>query len=311
MTRCLATAVLLLIVSSFGGTQQIPATDAKSAGSEKYPMIPENYVPSVPQTLDPDHDNSEAKYARETKPSFEGYSPYEYTSSQQGGGSGEVFDPMSFLGQSAYKAADYGGFGGNQGHGGMMDTPIYNSHQGYGGGGGSSSGGKYNNHDFSSSGGGSSFGGHDHKAVYGGGEFYSGGLRPLIKTIGAFLPLGLLLAALPPNVINLTVRRKRSADGVIRTEPEVMYTNPVLEMIEANGLDSLESPNCQRRVLCELAVLGHKPEGNSVQKFLWNVANMVPDLLSSTMGLRDTFRAVRAESCQQFYCPEANVNNRN
>jgi hypothetical protein len=48
-------------------------------------------------------------------------------------------------------------------------------------------------------------------------------------------------------------------------------TWPVMDMIDEYGVTALlTEPECQKRVFCEMVQLGRGPDGNAVQRSLWN-----------------------------------------
>merc|ERR1712088_639195 len=103
---------------------------------------------------------------------------------------------------------------------------------------------------------------------------YSGGggkdsFNDFLNALAAFLPIGLFLAAIPPNliVINSTARRKREAEDSLLNSLDAPASTerPFLKRISSLG-PAMWRTECQAQIFCEMVALGRPPEGNSVQR---------------------------------------------
>merc|ERR1712045_609528 len=140
---------------------------------------------------------------------------------------------------------------------------------------------------------------------------YSGGggkdsFDDFLNALAAFLPIGLFLAAIPPNliVINSTARRKRETEDLVLNSVEAVATDedrPVLRRIAALG-SAMWKPECQAEIFCQMVKLGQLPEGNSVQRIFAATAIHAPDFATNLLGLGDTFQASREGDCTKFKC---------
>jgi len=140
---------------------------------------------------------------------------------------------------------------------------------------------------------------------------YSGGggkdsFNDFLNALAAFLPIGLFLAAIPPNliVINSTARRKREAEDSLLNSVDAVATEeerPVLRRIAALG-SAMWKPECQAEIFCQMVQLGQLPEGNSVQRMFAATAIHAPDFATNLLGLGGTFQASREGDCAKFKC---------
>merc|ERR1712066_40793 len=140
-------------------------------------------------------------------------------------------------------------------------------------------------------------------------EAYGGGkdsFNDFLNALAAFLPIGLFLAAIPPNliVINSTARRKREAEDSLLNSVDAVATEedrPVLRRIAALG-SAMWKPECQAEIFCQMVKLGQLPEGNSVQRMFAATAIHAPDFATNLLGLGGTFQASREGDCTKFKC---------
>jgi len=141
---------------------------------------------------------------------------------------------------------------------------------------------------------------------------YSGGggkdsFNDFLNALAAFLPIGLFLAAIPPNliVINSTARRKRETeDSLLNSlDASAATERPFLRRIASLG-PAMWRTECQAQIFCEMVKLGRLPEGNSVQRMLAATAVNTPDFAASLLGLSDTFQASREGDCSKFKCDQ-------
>ncbi|XP_011695624.1 PREDICTED: uncharacterized protein LOC105454602 isoform X2 [Wasmannia auropunctata] len=121
--------------------------------------------------------------------------------------------------------------------------------------------------------------------------------KKVIHLIGTFLPLGLLLATLKPNVIridntttqpNIVLSKLRHADLPVEHKQARMYDD--------------QSIICEERSICELILTGGEPQSNILQNVLWNIATRTPDDVAKRNGLREVFSAVRKKDCAAISC---------
>merc|ERR1712045_679763 len=122
---------------------------------------------------------------------------------------------------------------------------------------------------------------------------YSGGggkdsFDDFLNALAAFLPIGLFLAAIPPNliVINSTARRKRETeDSMLNSLNSPPSTErPFLRRIASLG-PAMWRTECQAQIFCEMVALGRLPEGNSVQRMFAATAANTPDFAANLLGL--------------------------
>ncbi|KAL6267438.1 hypothetical protein P5V15_000514 [Pogonomyrmex californicus] len=122
--------------------------------------------------------------------------------------------------------------------------------------------------------------------------------KKIIHLIGTFLPLGLLLATLTPNVIRV--------GNTTTTQPNIVLSKlravdlPV-EHKQAPTLDD-QSTVCEDRSVCELILAGGELKSNILQNILWNLAARTPDDVAKRNGLREVFSAVRKKDCMAISC---------
>jgi len=50
-------------------------------------------------------------------------------------------------------------------------------------------------------------------------------------------------------------------------------TFPILDLLDKYGIDSLDDPDCENRIFCEMSRLGGEPSGNIIQKAFWHLAH--------------------------------------
>ncbi|KAH7972276.1 uncharacterized protein DDB_G0271670 [Rhipicephalus sanguineus] len=131
------------------------------------------------------------------------------------------------------------------------------------------------------------------------------GKGPLALLLG-LLPLGLLMAALVPSVINLPVAAVGAVGAAGRRRREApSYRNPILDSIAKFGVNSLEDPLCLQRIFCEVTAQGKAPESLPVQKVFYTLSTLVNDLWAERLGLKVLFGAVKKGQCEVFRCKAA------
>merc|ERR1712064_72824 len=136
------------------------------------------------------------------------------------------------------------------------------------------------------------------------GEPYSGGgkdsFNDFLNALAAFLPIGLFLAAIPPNLIVINSRRKRQAEDEMYNTLESSY--PFMEKINKIGFSRLSETDCQKELFCEMAEMGSNQEANTIQKFFAYAVSLTPDFLADMVGVKDVFEASREGRCRKFKC---------
>merc|ERR1712128_98251 len=134
---------------------------------------------------------------------------------------------------------------------------------------------------------------------------YSGGgggdsFNDFLNALAAFLPIGLFLAAIPPNLIVINSRRKRQAEDEMYNTLESSY--PFMEKINKIGFSRLSEAGCQKELFCEMAEMGSNVEANTVQKMFAYTVSLTPNFLADMVGVKDVFEATREGRCRKFKC---------
>ncbi|XP_076288251.1 uncharacterized protein LOC143212873 [Lasioglossum baleicum] len=122
--------------------------------------------------------------------------------------------------------------------------------------------------------------------------------RKILHLIGAFLPFGLLLAALTPSVVrvdnvtqpNIVLSKWRVADLPV----EHKQTRIVEEQSNSNA--------CEERSICELISAGGGPGSSVLQTLLWNLATRTSTRVARENGLQEVFEAVKRKDCAKLAC---------
>merc|ERR1712037_320272 len=137
--------------------------------------------------------------------------------------------------------------------------------------------------------------------AYGGGK---DGFNDFLNALAAFLPIGLFLAAIPPNLIVINSRRRRDTGGEFEADVNSVETVfPFLEEIsQLGGMKRLNEIECQKKLFCEMAARGLSEQGNFVQNTLGSVVSHTPAFLANMAGLEDLFQVAKAGDCAEFQC---------
>merc|ERR1711935_533068 len=130
----------------------------------------------------------------------------------------------------------------------------------------------------------------------GGGDSFN----DFLNALAAFLPIGLFLAAIPPNLIVINSRRKRQAEDEMYNTLESSY--PFMEKINKIGFSRLSEAGCQKELFCEMAEMGSNVEANTVQKMFAYTVSLTPNFLADMVGVKDVFEATREGRCRKFKC---------
>jgi len=126
-----------------------------------------------------------------------------------------------------------------------------------------------------------------------------------LNALAAFLPIGLFLAAIPPNLIVINSRRKRGVELEENGNSlEKVFSFPFLERIEDIGGFGQLSRNseCQAQLFCLLSSRGLQQEANSIQRLLGYSLNYTPQLVARILNLETVLEASIAGNCEQFKC---------
>ncbi|EFX69937.1 hypothetical protein DAPPUDRAFT_328621 [Daphnia pulex] len=126
-----------------------------------------------------------------------------------------------------------------------------------------------------------------------------------VSALTAFLPIGLFLAAIVPNIVTVSAGRRKRSEAGTKEEAKAAVdeaTFPILDMISSFGVRSLQEPSCQSKIVCEIGRMGGLPEANAVQRALWFTANYVPERVSNLIGADKLFRQIRSQQCSEFMC---------
>merc|ERR1712106_127714 len=135
----------------------------------------------------------------------------------------------------------------------------------------------------------------------GGGDSFN----DFLNTLAAFLPIGLFLAAIPPNLIVINSRRKRGVELEENGNSlEKVFSFPFLERIEdISGFGQLSrNSECQAQLFCLLSSRGLQQEANSIQRLLGYSLNYTPQLVARILILETVLEASIAGNCEQFKC---------
>jgi len=127
-------------------------------------------------------------------------------------------------------------------------------------------------------------------------------LGTFVTALTAFLPIGLFLAAIVPNIITVSSGRRKRSEKEEAQIAQDEATFPILDMISSFGVRSLQEPSCQSKIVCEIGRMGGLPEANAVQRALWLTANYVPERFSRLLGMDKLFRQIRSQQCSEFMC---------
>nr|CAD7415182.1 unnamed protein product [Timema cristinae] len=102
-------------------------------------------------------------------------------------------------------------------------------------------------------------------------------LKKAVSLLATFIPLGLFLASISPSILHINStqsnlpHRQRSLDGATKMDD---LEDPLLAIIDKyGGAKSLDDPDCENRIFCEMTRLGKQPEANLVQRSFWYLAN--------------------------------------
>ncbi|XP_046815810.1 uncharacterized protein LOC124422891 [Vespa crabro] len=121
--------------------------------------------------------------------------------------------------------------------------------------------------------------------------------KKIIHLIGAFLPLGLLVAALAPNVIKI---QNTTDPNIVLSKLRVV--DLPIEHKEARLIDERQTNVCEERSICELILEGGKPGTNIAQNVLWNLAIRSNEEMIRKIGLQEIFEAVKKKNCATIVC---------
>merc|ERR1711941_238314 len=130
------------------------------------------------------------------------------------------------------------------------------------------------------------------------------GFNDFLNALAAFLPIGLFLAAIPPNLITISTKKKRSIqsneveqDNHQIDQEEEKATYPFINRILHMGIDEFwNNPQCQQKIYCEMSQMGHTSQGNWVQKSMAFATIMFPT------NLMDIIDVAKNGDCNALQC---------
>merc|ERR1711988_1194987 len=130
------------------------------------------------------------------------------------------------------------------------------------------------------------------------------GFNDFLNALAAFLPIGLFLAAIPPNLITISTKKKRSIqsneveqDNHQIDQEEEKATYPFINRILHMGIDEFwNNPQCQQKIYCEMSQMGHTSQGNWVQKSMAFATIMFPT------NLMDVIDVAKNGDCNALQC---------
>ncbi|XP_043285636.1 uncharacterized protein [Venturia canescens] len=121
--------------------------------------------------------------------------------------------------------------------------------------------------------------------------------KKIIHLIGAFLPLGLLLATLKPNVVKI---ENTTQPNIVLSKLRVV--DLPAEHKRGRLVDKVQPEACDDRSICELIVSGSQPSSNLLQNILWNFTNRSTEEEAQKHGLQEIFAAVKKKDCSLVDC---------
>ncbi|CAK9807102.1 hypothetical protein ANTPLA_LOCUS5153 [Anthophora plagiata] len=119
--------------------------------------------------------------------------------------------------------------------------------------------------------------------------------KKILHLIGAFLPLGLLITALTPNVVKV--------DNT--TQPNIVLSKwrvadlPV-EHKQARFTDTMNT--CEERSICDMILAGDDAGATALQNILWNLTTRTTSAMAKESGLQEVFEAVKKKDCRNVSC---------
>ncbi|CAK9811493.1 hypothetical protein ANTQUA_LOCUS6836 [Anthophora quadrimaculata] len=119
--------------------------------------------------------------------------------------------------------------------------------------------------------------------------------KKILHLIGAFLPLGLLIAALTPNIVKV--------DNT--TQPNIVLSKwrvadlPV-EHKQARFTDTMNA--CEERSICDMILAGGDAGATALQNILWNLVTRTTSAMAKESGLQEVFEAVKKKDCRNVSC---------
>jgi len=128
------------------------------------------------------------------------------------------------------------------------------------------------------------------------------GFNDFLNALAAFLPIGLFLAAIPPNLITISTKKKRSIVNEVeppqdQAEDHQEATYPFINRILHMGIDEFwNNPQCQQKIFCEMTQMGHTSQGNWVQKSMAFATIMFPT------NFMDVIDVAKNGDCNALQC---------
>ncbi|XP_026673563.1 uncharacterized protein LOC113464948 [Ceratina calcarata] len=116
--------------------------------------------------------------------------------------------------------------------------------------------------------------------------------RKILHLIGAFLPLGLLIAALTPNVVKV--------DNA--TQPNIVLSKWRVADLPAEHKRARFTDTCEERSICEMILAGGDAGSTALQNILWNLATRTSSTMAEESGLLEIFESVKKKDCDNVPC---------
>nr|XP_034184607.1 uncharacterized protein LOC117606350 [Osmia lignaria] len=119
--------------------------------------------------------------------------------------------------------------------------------------------------------------------------------KKILHLIGAFLPIGLLVAALTPNIVKVNNT----------TDPNIVLSKWRVADLPAEHKQARISESsiiCEKRSICEVILTGGEAGSNALQNILWNLATRTSTKIAEECGLQEIFEAVKKKDCTTIIC---------
>jgi len=143
---------------------------------------------------------------------------------------------------------------------------------------------------------------------------YSGGggdgFNDFLNALAAFLPIGLFLAAIPPNLITISTRKKRSltnssGEAYSLNDVDTTHSVSLLERITEIGFyKTMSDVECQKRLFCEMTSKskGRNEDATDMAEMMNYFVLLTPKSFSDYFGATEVFRSIKEGNCSKFKC---------
>ncbi|XP_076043828.1 uncharacterized protein LOC143026922 [Oratosquilla oratoria] len=119
------------------------------------------------------------------------------------------------------------------------------------------------------------------------------------------IPMSLLLSSLPAGFFTLPIRRREFPDNSIFGSDFDTSQIPLLSSLMIENL--FNDPECQRKLFCEVSLIGQDENATLTQRAIYYVASLTPDYIADRFGVGNLFRASRDGACSAFRCSSSSV----